>query len=78
MADGDISLLAIYDRIAAVDAKITEHIAKTDERLEHGGKRMDDHETRIRSLEKWRWQLVGALLLVNALAAYAGYLLAHK
>lgn len=37
-----------------------------------------DHETRIRQLEKFRWQVAGALVIIAALSAYVGYLIGHK
>lgn len=51
MADGDISLLAIYDRIASVDSKVESLGADVRVQLAHGARRMEDHETRIRVIE---------------------------
>jgi hypothetical protein len=48
------------------------------ERLDSGSVKMADFEARLRVLEKWRWQLVGALLLLNGLAVCAGYLAGRK
>lgn len=28
-----------------------------------------DHETRLRKVEAWRWQMIGALLIINAAGA---------
>lgn len=50
--DGDISLLAIYDKLAGVDTKVETLTARVDEQLAQGRQRMEDHETRIRSLER--------------------------
>jgi hypothetical protein len=50
--DGDISLLAIYDKIASVDTKVETLTARVDEQLSQGRQRMEDHEARIRSLER--------------------------
>lgn len=41
-------------------------------RLEEQVKGLPDHETRIRSLERWRWGLVGVTsLLTTGFSAYA-------
>lgn len=52
MADGDISLLAIYDRVASVDIKVETLGADVRAQLSSGQRRMEDHEARVRSLER--------------------------
>lgn len=53
MADsGDISLLAIYDRVASVDIKVESLGADVRAQLANGQRRMEDHEARVRSLER--------------------------
>ena len=71
MADGDISLLAIYDKVASVDSKVGALTARVDEQLAHGQRKMDDHETRIRLLEQAKWRAAGAAGTVGALAGGA-------
>lgn len=69
--DGDISLLAIYDRVASVDIKVEALAARVDEQLAHGQSTMTDHETRLRRLESaadQRRGMSGALTVVLSLA----------
>lgn len=60
----------IFDKLDELGEKQTRalvEIAKLQEQI----KSAPDHETRIRSLEKWRWTLVGGLgLLTTAFTAY--------
>jgi hypothetical protein len=74
----EINLLTVYDRISALDTKVGALIARVDERLHAGQQMMDDHERRIRSLERLAWKLVGAFAAVNGLAVAAEWLLLRK
>lgn len=49
-ADG-VTLLAIYDRLGSVDAKLEALSAQTRERLDHGDRTIEDHEKRLRLME---------------------------
>jgi hypothetical protein len=40
-------------------------------------KGLPDHETRLRSLEGFRWKLTGAVLVLSLLSGGAGALLVH-
>jgi hypothetical protein len=40
-------------------------------------KAIPDHETRIRSLERFRFMLAGAVVLAAGLSSFAGYVLGH-
>lgn len=51
MSEG-VTLLAIYDRVAAVDAKVEALTAQTRERLDHGSRALADHEDRLRLVEQ--------------------------
>ena len=62
MADGDISLLAIYDKVASVDTKVESLGADVRAQLAHGARKLDDHETRIRVVEAALPDDLGALL----------------
>lgn len=42
----------IYDRIAEVDSKVTGLTATVTAQLEHGSKKLDDHEARLRLIEQ--------------------------
>lgn len=62
----------IFEKLDELGDKQTQtlvEIGKMQEQL----KGLPDHETRIRSLERWRWSLVGGLgLLTTAFTAYTG------
>lgn len=88
--DGDISLLAIYDKIASVDTKVETLTARVGEQLAQGQQVMADHESRLRileaavperlevrvtALERLAWKLIGAFAAVNIVAAVAEWLL---
>jgi hypothetical protein len=79
----EITLITIYDRLAAVDNKLDSHIARVDERLDHGSRQIADHEARLRTveaalppglegrisaLERFRWGAAGAAALAGALS----------
>lgn len=61
----------IFEKLDAIDGKSTQalvEIAKLQEQV----KGIPDHESRLRSLERWRWTLVGGLgLLSTGFTAYA-------
>lgn len=38
----------------------------------------DDHETRLRSLEKFRYMIWGGMIVINALAVWVMYVLTSK
>jgi hypothetical protein len=90
VADGDISLLAIYDKVASVDTKVESLGADVRAQLAHGQRRMEDHEIRLRALEvaipdrlemrvtaleRLAWKLIGAFAAVNVAAGIAEWLL---
>ena len=54
---------------------IREDIDRMDQRIEHTAplKSLEDHEARLRTLEQFRWWILGG----GALAAFAGGMLAH-
>ena len=49
--DGDISLLAIYDRVASVDVKVESLMARVDVQLAHGQRKMDALELEVDALK---------------------------
>lgn len=60
-------ILNKLDELGEKQTRALVEIAKLQEQI----KSTPDHETRIRSLEKWRWSLVGGLgLLTTAFTAY--------
>ena len=80
----------IYDRIAAVDNKLTELSATVRVQLDHGQRKMDDLEAadaalsvRVTLLEQAKWKAAGAAGAFGALAGSAagatfGWLLSHR
>jgi hypothetical protein len=57
------------DELGGQTTQVLVEIGKLQEQV----KDLPDHESRIRSLEKWRWSLVGGLgLLTTAFTAYTG------
>lgn len=86
MAGVEITLRDIYDagqaalvRLDSLEGAMTQMKDTVDIQLGAGQRKMDDHETRIRSLEKLAGKLIGAFAAINALAVVAEWLLwAHK
>jgi hypothetical protein len=79
--------------IGAQVGKFGAHLESVEARLESGQARMADHETRLRTmetaipsslemrimaLEKFRWQIAGALVTINGLAVLAEWLMWSK
>jgi hypothetical protein len=72
----EITQRDVYDRIAAVDTKVETLIARMDERLDHGSRKLDDHEGRLRLLEQAKWKSAGAAAAVGTVTGgVAGSLL---
>lgn len=71
--DGEqISLLAVYDKVAGLDGKVGALIARVEERLENGSRKMDDHESRLRVLEASREQGRGKAGVMTVVLSLAG------
>jgi len=51
--------------------------AKLEQIAETLDKRLEDHETRLRDLEKVRWLIAGGSLVVGSIAGYVSSILAH-
>jgi len=78
----EITLRDVYEQqlhtgeqVAQLRGEVGALTARVDERLDSGAKKMDDHEKRIRSLEKLAWKLIGAFAAVNAAAVLVEWLL---
>lgn len=67
-----ISLLAVYDKVAALDSTVKSLVARVEERLDHGGIQLADHETRLRSLETSRDQGRGKTGALTVLLSIGG------
>jgi len=68
MDNGDRQLLIRVDeRVQALGERLETTEARILEKLNQGERRMNDHSTRIRALEQWRWFLAGGLVLLGAL-----------
>jgi hypothetical protein len=50
--------------------RIDERVGHLVERTEVQDTRLNDHSTRIRTLENWRWKVIGIMLAVGALAGF--------
>lgn len=62
----EISTRAIYDQLVTLNSKLDVYITRHEHLEELTKDRTADHETRIRSLEKWRWSLPPTLVLAVA------------
>lgn len=54
-----------HDLLIRLDEKVTGLIAEVKKLTDFQNKRIDDHERRIRRLERWMWVASGALLLLD-------------
>lgn len=62
----------VFEKLDELGEKQTQTLVEIG-KLQEQVKGIPDHESRIRSLEKWRWSLVGGLgLLTTAFTAYSG------
>ena len=82
MSGMEITLRDVYEQqlhtgeqVARLRGEVGALTARVDERLDNGQRKMDDHEKRIRALEKLAWKLIGAFAAVNAVAVLAEWLL---
>ena len=81
-------------QIAAIGTQLATLATRVDGRLDAGQTTMADHEVRmrllekapsaadhegrVRALEKFRYTLVGGVVMLQAMAMFAEYLFAHK
>jgi len=72
----DITLRDVWDeqrrtsgQLAAIATQVATLTTRVDLQLAAGQLRMADHEARLRTLERWRWQMAGAIMLLNVVVA---------
>lgn len=78
MTDGAITNKDLYDAQRATERQLGDLAVSVatlvaewrgvGQRLDSGGKKMDDFELRLRVLERWRWRMAGAAGTIGALA----------
>lgn len=62
----------IFEKLDELGDKQTQTLVEIT-KIQEQVKGLPDHETRIRSLERWRWSLLGGFgLLTTAFTAYTG------
>ena len=77
---GQVTIADLFREIAAMRTEVARTLTRL-EVLDAQGTAADqlhrDHETRIRKLEAFRWQLMGVYVLLSVLSGYVGFLLGH-
>lgn len=78
MTDGQVTNKDLYDaqrdterQLGGLALQVATLVAEwrgVGERLDSGGRKMDDFEQRLRILERWRWRMAGAAGTLGALA----------
>jgi hypothetical protein len=78
MTDGQITNLQLYQAQRDTESKIGELAVQVatlvaewhgaTARFESGSATMSDHDERLTALERWRWQLAGAVALCGVLS----------
>jgi flagellar motor component MotA len=53
--------------------EVSNVVGRMETKLDTVIERMDDHEVRIRSVEKWKWSLPGAGVLATIVAAISAF-----
>jgi hypothetical protein len=61
-------------QLAAIGTQLATLTARVDERLGSGQRKMEDHEKRIRAIERFRFTLVGAAMATSAVSSTIGAL----
>jgi hypothetical protein len=65
---GDDVVRDLIREVSDLRGDIRALTARIDERLDSGGKQIEDHEDRLRLLEQWRWKMAGGAAIAGALA----------
>jgi hypothetical protein len=60
-----------HDLLIRLDEKVSGLITEVKKLTEIQNKRLDDHETRIRRLEKWVWIAIGGLTVIQIVVEIA-------
>lgn len=65
-------ILAKLTSIEATIGQTAVSVARLEERINSSSEGVTDHESRIRSLERWKWGLTGVVTIMSGcFAAYA-------
>jgi hypothetical protein len=81
LPQGLITVADLYREMAAMRAdtgKMLERLAIIDTREQITASTMTDHESRLRSVERFRWQMIGAAGAVGAASGIISSLLTAK
>ena len=81
LPSGQVTIGDLYRELVGMRGDLTRSLTKLEvieSRNTDADRLHADHETRIRQLEKFKWQIIGALILASALGAYIGYLVGRK
>jgi hypothetical protein len=77
----EITLRDVYDaqqaengQLMSIGTQLATLTARVDERLGSGARKMEDHEKRIRAIERFRFTLVGAAMATSAVSSTIGAL----
>jgi hypothetical protein len=77
----EITLRDVYDaqqaengQLMSIGTQLATLTARVDERLGSGARKMEDHESRVRSLEQFKFKLVGAAVAASAVSSAIGAL----
>lgn len=62
----DVGTREIYDQLVSLNSKLDVYITRHENLESLTKQRTEDHETRLRSLEKWRYGLPATLVLAVA------------
>jgi hypothetical protein len=77
----EITLRDVYDaqqaengQLMSIGTQLATLTARVDERLGSGARKMEDHEGRVRSLEQFKFKLIGAAVAASAVSSTIGAL----
>lgn len=71
LTEAEVNEDRIFTKLDAIEAKSDQALLEIG-KLQEQVKNIPDHETRLRSLEQWRWGLVGVSgLLATGFTSYA-------
>lgn len=77
---GQVTIADLYRELSGMRADVGRALTRMevlDNRTADADRLHSDHETRIRKLEAFRWQLVGIYVVLTLIGVYVGYLVGH-